>query len=324
MKTLSHAYITGGVESGGVRAFSEALALGFNELNVSSEIISSHKQFISKKNKWQDPKVGWVLSTWGLVYSRFVKRAVGVAHGCPGIGTCGISKALAVSSALRFCAAHHPLISVSGYTGLHLHAAWNIKPTGFVYNPVRSEFHRDFNFTAIVRKRITYVGRLVKEKNVDFLVKAFIASDLQSSGFTLTIVGAGQELQTIKLLAGNKVHAEFYENLNAQEIQRILCETKIFFSGCPTESFGISLLEAYACGAQIVCPSTGGFIEAMRDQINKAIFTFPPIFTVNDVVTQLKSALISPEESDRNIIKFSAKIIAEKYLEFFEITRSSK
>ncbi len=128
--------------------------------------------------------------------------------------------------------------------------------------------------------KILSVGRLVKHKGHDCLIKA--VSDLPKAiNWNLVIVGSGPQLNSLKLLAAkyniqNKV--EFRTDLSDEEVCNTYRESSIFVfpsvSNGGTEGFGIVLLEAMAHFLPIIASDTGAVREVLDN--GKCGMLIPP------------------------------------------------
>lgn len=100
---------------------------------------------------------------------------------------------------------------------------------------------------SVKAKRIPYsiltASRLIPDKNVDKLIMAF--SKLNKG--SLTILGEGPELSHLKRIAGPKV--KFMGFLKSHKaVLRLMKSSFVYASLSEREGFGMSLLEAGACG----------------------------------------------------------------------------
>ncbi len=98
-------------------------------------------------------------------------------------------------------------------------------------------------------KRIPYsiitASRLIPDKNVDKLIKAF--NELDDEKATLIILGEGPELRRLKKLAGKRVRfLGFLKSHRA--VLKLMKSSHVYASMSEREGFGMSLLEARACG----------------------------------------------------------------------------
>jgi glycosyltransferase involved in cell wall biosynthesis len=113
---------------------------------------------------------------------------------------------------------------------------------------------------------LLYAGRISEDKNVDFLIKA--VSPLFADGFgnlNLIFVGDGPYLQTLK-----KRHAGNRNMVFLGEIPNHMLPT--VYSGCDllvfpseTDTFGMVVLEAQACGLPVIVSHIGGPRDILLD-----------------------------------------------------------
>ena len=103
---------------------------------------------------------------------------------------------------------------------------------------------------------IIFVGRLIKEKNADLLVNAAALVLPKYPGLRVLLIGEGPEEKKIqdiiqqKRLEGVVRVRGFYENHD--DLIAALKSSKIFVLPSTREGFGISALEALACGLPVV------------------------------------------------------------------------
>jgi glycosyltransferase involved in cell wall biosynthesis len=93
-----------------------------------------------------------------------------------------------------------------------------------------------------------YVGRVSIEKNIE----AFLS--LQLPG-TRVVVGDGPDLQRLKTLYPDAV---FLGKLAGEDLAEAYCKSDVFVFPSKTDTFGVVLLEAIACGVPVAAyPVTG-------------------------------------------------------------------
>lgn len=108
------------------------------------------------------------------------------------------------------------------------------------------------------------VSRLVAYKRYDLAVEA-----CSKLGKRLVIAGTGSELSTLKKLAGPTV--EFRESLPEVDITRLYEGCKAFIFPAE-EDFGITPLEAMACGKPVIAFGQGGATETVVDGKTGVLF----------------------------------------------------
>lgn len=99
------------------------------------------------------------------------------------------------------------------------------------------------------------VSRLKPYKRVDIAIKAF-----NRNGRCLKIAGDGPEISRLKKMATGKI--EFTGKVSDQQLLRLYqkCRALIF---TPLEDFGITPLEAQACGRPVIAFGQGGALETV-------------------------------------------------------------
>jgi len=118
---------------------------------------------------------------------------------------------------------------------------------------------------------IIFVGRLIKEKNICLLVQVFHTLALKQPDLRLMIIGDGPERSAITILIkvlsleSNVSVQGFMEDHN--EVIARLKSSKVFVLPSTREGFGISALEALACGIPVVTVDHPA--NAIRDLITE-------------------------------------------------------
>jgi glycosyltransferase involved in cell wall biosynthesis len=113
------------------------------------------------------------------------------------------------------------------------------------------------------RRLFVYMGRLDSEKNVDTLVRAFLAT-APPDGIRLLLVGSGTERKRLQrqFQDGRVVFAGHV----GDERMRIdiLRAADAFFLPSSVEGLSLAMLEAMACGVATVATDVGGDGDALR------------------------------------------------------------
>jgi glycosyltransferase involved in cell wall biosynthesis len=133
---------------------------------------------------------------------------------------------------------------------------WWGRKADVVHPPVDTTYFKDF-----VRDEpddyYLFVGRLVHYKRADLAIKA-----CEKLGKRLIIAGGGEEMATLKSMAGSGV--EFRGRVSRTELARLYAGCKaLLFPG--EEDFGIVPIEAMASGRPVIAFKKGGAL----DYINK-------------------------------------------------------
>ncbi|MBX3169161.1 MAG: glycosyltransferase [Candidatus Eremiobacteraeota bacterium] len=114
-----------------------------------------------------------------------------------------------------------------------------------------------------------YVGRMGKEKSIDYLLKAF--RDYRQAGGQahFALIGGGPELEnlqrmTVEMGIGPSCHFLGYRQRD--RLKDYLAATKIFLFASQTETQGLVLLEAAAAGVPVIAVRASGVNEAVEPE----------------------------------------------------------
>ena len=139
---------------------------------------------------------------------------------------------------------------------------------------------------------IIFVGRLIKEKHVDLLVRAFGLISSDKPQLRLLIIGEGPEKDAIikiiqELSLENRVVLREFQ-ANHDNVIALMKSAKVFVNPSTREGFGITALEALACGIPVVTVTHPA--NAIRDLITeKNGFTCP--LSEKDLADTIRRAL---------------------------------
>lgn len=185
-------------------------------------------------------------------------------------------------------------IANSNYVKKRIKKIYN-RDSKVIYPPVDIE-----KFQLCEKKENFYlvVSRLISYKKVDLIVKAF-----KNSNKKLVVIGDGPELNKIKKLASNNIKVLGFQKY--ETVINYMRKAKAFVFAA-IEDFGISVVEAQACGTPVICLSKGGTKETVIDGITGVHFK-------NQEIEDIKQAI---EIFEGNQKKFIAKNIRDHSLQF--------
>lgn len=148
--------------------------------------------------------------------------------------------------------------------------SWGVKSTkiSVVYNSVNPKV---FMKSDIKKKDfdLVTVCRLVPWKGMEELIT--IVTKLK---FSLAVVGDGQLLESLKLLASSQNgRVMFFGNIENSEIVKILNQSKIFVLNSDYEATSYALIEAKMCGLPVLARETNGSSILVRDSIDGIIYS---------------------------------------------------
>lgn len=147
------------------------------------------------------------------------------------------------------------------------------------------------------------VSRLLGYKNIDLAVKAF-----SRSGKRLVILGEGPFRTDLEKMAGSSV--QLLGRLSDEEVQHHFARCKAFlFPG--HEDFGITPVEAMACGKPVVALKKGGALETVVEGRSGVFFEDTTADALAAAVDRLETIQWNPVEIREHAQQFSeAKFLA--------------
>jgi glycosyltransferase involved in cell wall biosynthesis len=169
------------------------------------------------------------------------------------------------------------------------------RPASVLYPPVDIA-----KFPLIEKKENFYVtvARLVPYKRVDLLVEAFS----QIPKCDLMIIGAGPELAKLRRNAPPNVHLKGY--LPNSAVREHLARAKAFVHA-GEEDFGISMVEAQACGTPVLAFVRGGASEIVVDGETGLLFHKQTPEAIVSAISEFESDLrFEPARIRRNAMRF--------------------
>lgn len=156
------------------------------------------------------------------------------------------------------------------------------------------------------------VKSLEKVYGIDTLIKAFKIVLKQFPNLILKIVGTGTQEKVFKDLVkelGLNEKIEFLGRIPNEEVPKTLNSFDIFIALSRSESFGVSVVEASACGIPVIVSDVGGLPEVVINE-------FTGLIVQKDSVKEASEAmikLISNEKLREEMSKNGRNFVAEKY-----------
>lgn len=181
-----------------------------------------------------------------------------------------------------------------------------------IYPPVDVEYYRmhkdkeDFYLT---------VSRLVPYKKVGLLAEAFNAMPEKR----LVVIGDGPEFEKIKKMAKGNIKLMGYQK---SEVLREMMQKAKAFVFAAEEDFGITPLEAQACGTPVIAYGRGGALETVlplgTEKPTGIFFKEQTAESIQDAVAcfEKERAVFTPESCRENALRFSAERFRESFARF--------
>ena len=156
------------------------------------------------------------------------------------------------------------------------------------------------------------VSRLVCYKKVDLVVEAF----KKMPNKKLIVIGDGNEKERIQATAGDNI--SFLSHLNFDKFHYYMRKAKAFvFAG--KEDFGITLVEAQACGTPLIAFHKGGAAEIVQHTKTGLLFKQQSAEAIIHTVEEFEESYtgaFSAQQIRENANRFSAEMFNKRFSDF--------
>lgn len=149
------------------------------------------------------------------------------------------------------------------------------------------------------------VSRLRPYKRIDIAVQAF-----NTLGLPLLIVGEGTEKGKLQRMSRPNIH--FIGKISDDELRSYMRMTQaLIFPG--HEDFGITPIEAFACGTPVIAYKRGGLLESMDEGVTGEFFNSQDNQSLVKVVKEFDRGKYDANEMRQQALKFSKDVFKEKF-----------
>lgn len=165
-----------------------------------------------------------------------------------------------------------------------------------VYYPDNSNSYKNY--------LIGYFGRLKKYKCADHLLQAFTRLKEEYPELRLKIIGDGDDRPRLELLArelGIGTRVEFLGFVREEEKAPILQEMNFVVNTSSKEGWGLTVVEANACGAPVIAANVQGLRDSVLDEKTGLLYEFG---NVDELTAKIRYLLDHPER--RNALREQA------------------
>ena len=164
---------------------------------------------------------------------------------------------------------------------------------------------------------VSYIGRVAKEKNIEFLIEAQIPLNTVDKHIKLLIVGDGPELSHLKKYVtqlGLQDRVIFTGKIPHEEVYKYYQISDVFATASTTETQGLSVLEALSNGVPVCCIKDDAYKYIMKNNYNGMMFSNIQgyvnailDFRNKDLTTLKKNAIKSSRKYDN--ISFASEVL---------------
>ncbi|MBD3843544.1 MAG: glycosyltransferase family 4 protein, partial [Campylobacterales bacterium] len=183
------------------------------------------------------------------------------------------------------------------------------KESTVVYPPVDVE-----KFKLCEQKEEFYMtaSRMVPYKKIDMIVEAFSKTNKK-----LVVIGTGPDMEKIKAKAGKNIELLGYQS---DEVMIDMMQKAKAFIFAAEEDFGITPVEAQACGTPVICLGRGGTKETVVNMVTGVHFMEQTVEALLEAVKKFENNIDSfePKKARENALRFSKERFEKEIREFVE------
>jgi glycosyltransferase involved in cell wall biosynthesis len=175
-----------------------------------------------------------------------------------------------------------------------------------IYPPVNTEFYTPYDGD---KKGEFYlcVSRLVPYKMIDLAVAAF-----NKNGKNLYVIGDGSE--SYKLKNSSRKNIKFLGRKDDETVRKYMRGARAFiFPG--EEDFGITPVEAQACGTPVIAFGKGGALETVTSRTG-VFFNEQSVQSLNAAIENFETKTFSKSDCRANAERFSEEIFRKEIKNF--------
>ncbi|MFQ5722323.1 MAG: glycosyltransferase [Candidatus Aminicenantales bacterium] len=180
------------------------------------------------------------------------------------------------------------------------------RPADIIHPPVDTQF---FKPGSQAQAYYLIVSALVPYKRIDLAIEAF-----NRIGEKLKIVGQGPEFKKLKKMAASNI--EFYGSQVDDELLQLYQQAKaLILPG--EEDFGITSLEAQACGIPVIAYGRGGATESIKEGLSGLLFPELRVESLLETLDKFQAIEFNRAKIRANALRFSRDKFKAKLVAYF-------
>lgn len=136
------------------------------------------------------------------------------------------------------------------------------------------------------------LGRIKKYKGLEVLLKAMKILAARFPEITLVVAGSGDDIPRLQGIAkelGVSERVRFAGKVSGEEKLRLYRESAVFLNSSMKEGYGLTSIEANACGTPVVASNVPGLCDSVRDGETGFLFPFGDHEALADCVAKILS-----------------------------------
>lgn len=154
-------------------------------------------------------------------------------------------------------------------------------------------------------------SRMVSYKKMDIIIAAFALMPDK----ILKVIGTGPDFKKLKKIAHGHKNIELLGYQTFDVLKEAMQKAKGFVFAAE-EDFGITPVEAQACGTPVIGFKKGGLLDTVIENKTGVFFKEQTVESLVEAVTQFESLVFEPELIREHALQFSNEIFIENFKNF--------
>lgn len=188
------------------------------------------------------------------------------------------------------------------------------------FNPKNNGEHLKVKYNLPLGPILLYVGRLDKDKNLDFVLRAFKKS-LKHCKVHFIVAGKGKEKENLEMLAGKlgiKKDVTFTGFVSDKELPNLYAIADCVISPGTAELQSISTMEAMATGLPIIAVNAMALPELVKEGENGFLYSDGDEKELSEKIAKIFNSEAFRKEMGKKSLKIIAKHDIEKVISEYE------
>lgn len=172
---------------------------------------------------------------------------------------------------------------------------------------------------------VLFLGRLKRYKSIDILIKAMKIVSCEVPDVRLIVAGSGDQLEDLKKLSHDldlQKHISFTGYIDIERKVELLQQAHVMVNTSPKEGWGLTVIEANACGTPVIASDVPGLRDSVIDGETGLLFEYGYIQQLAEkIIAVLTNEGLRRKLSERAIKwaeRFNWDDSAEKTLQLIE------
>ena len=190
-----------------------------------------------------------------------------------------------------------------------------------ITNPLPYSVSKERIDLADKKKNVVFVGRVIRLKRVDYILKAWKIVEGRFPDWMLKIVGDGDHLETEKSLAAElKLQNVSFEGF--QDPEQYLVDASILVMASAQEGFGMAIAEAQQCGCvPVVFNSFPTVTDIIENKVNGILVQDEDIGAfakaIEDIISNTDERMRLAQNAMKDSERFSVREICDQWEKLF-------